>query len=292
MNTQLKLVLVMLFWGATFVSGRVLAQSYHPYAIAFMRFLVAVLFLFPILAYRKNENFSLTPLQILKVFVLGMTGVFAYNYFFFGGLKIVEAGKASMIIATNPVITATIAGIFLGEGFSPKKVLGVVIALIGAFTVITDGQPWLIFQLGLDHGELLLFGAVISWVTYTLIGKIILKKLSPLKATAYSCFMGTVCLFPFALQNGLKDMVVALSFSEFMHLFYLGFFATVLGFIWFYQGIKDIGAGKAAVFINLVPLFGVLSGAIWLNERLAPSLLFGGVVVLVGVTLVQRSKTA
>lgn len=280
----------MLFWGATFVSGRVLAQSYHPYSIAFMRFLVAVLFLFPILAYKKNENFKLTGLQVIKVFILGMTGIFAYNYFFFGGLKVVEAGKASMIIATNPVITATIAGIFLGEGFNLQKVIGVVIALVGAFTVITEGRPWLILQLGLDQGELLLFGAVLSWVTYTLVGKIILKKLSPLKATAYACFMGTISLFPFALQHGLKDMIIQLSFQEFMHLFYLGFFATVLGFIWFYQGIKEIGAGRAAVFINLVPLFGVLSGALFLGERLALSLISGGIIVLIGVSLVQRSK--
>ena len=132
-----------------------------------------------------------------------MTGIFSYNYFFFGGLKIVEAGKASMIIAINPVITAIIAGL-LGEGFNFKKVIGVVIALLGAFTIITDGQPWLIFQVGLDRGELLLFGAVISWTTYTLVGKIILKKLSPLKATAYACFMGTISLFPFAIQNGFK----------------------------------------------------------------------------------------
>ena len=239
---------------------------------------------------QKNEDFKLTTLQVFKVFILGMTGIFSYNYFFFGGLKIVEAGKASMIIAINPVITAIIAGLFLGEGFNFKKVIGVVIALLGAFTIITDGQPWLIFQVGLDRGELLLFGAVISWTTYTLVGKIILKKLSPLKATAYACFMGTISLFPFAIQNGLREMVIRLNFQDFLNLFYLGFFATVLGFIWFYQGIKEIGAGKAAVFINLVPLFGVLSGAIFLNERLAPTLMIGGAVVLFGVTLVQKSK--
>lgn len=282
----------MLFWGATFVSGRLLAQEYHPYAIAFMRFLIASLFLLPLLAWKKNEDFKLTGRQVLKILVLGLTGIFSYNYFFFGGLKLVAAGKASMIIATNPAFTATIAGLILGEGLNKGKILGVLIALIGATTVITDGRPWLILQLGLDHGEMLLFGAVVSWITYTLIGKIALKKLSPLKATTYACAAGTIMLFPFALEHGLKEMVVQLNFNQFMHLFYLGFFATVLGFIWFYQGIKEIGAGKAAVFINLVPLFGVLSGFFFLNERLNLSLLLGGFIVLVGVTLVQKSKGA
>lgn len=280
----------MLFWGTTFVSGRLLALEYHPYCIAFVRFLIATLFLIPLLAWKKDEDFKLSSLQVLKVLVLGLTGIFAYNYFFFGGLKLVPAGKASMIIATNPAITATLAGLILGEGFNFKKVSGVIIALLGAITVITDGRPWLIFQLGLDRGEILLFGAVLSWVTYTLIGKIALKKLSPLKATTFACALGTIMLFPFALTNGLKAMVLQLSFYQFSHLFYLGFFATVLGFIWFYQGIKEIGAGKAAVFINLVPLFGVTSGYLFLNEKLGISLLAGGLIVLTGVTIVQKSK--
>lgn len=289
MKTVLKLILVMLFWGATFVSGRILAQSYHPYTISFMRFFIAICFLIPILAINKNEDFKLEGHQIFKVIILGLTGIFAYNYFYFGGLKSTEAGKASLIIATNPAITTTIAGLFLGEGLRIKKVFGALLALIGALVVISEGYLANIIHGGFQKGEILLFGAVCSWVAYTLFGKVSLKKLSPLKATTYACLLGTIFLFPFAYQHGLGSAIRQLSLSQFLHLFYLGFFATVLGFIWFYQGIKEIGASKAAIFINLVPIFGVLAGFFFLNESVKVSLLIGGLIVMTGVTLVQKS---
>ncbi len=289
-KTYILLIIVMMLWGGTFVAGRHLAATFDPFVIAFYRFLSASIVLVLATVYRQGKLPRLDKWQILKVFFLGFTGVLCYNYFFFAGLARIEAGRASVIIATNPTITALLAPIFLKEEFTPRKFLGVLLALTGALTVITHGAPWLIFQEGIGVGELFLFGAVLTWVTYTLLGKVALKKLSPLEATTYACLIGTTLLFPFALKNGLLDFPVIATSLHWFNIFFLGVLATAIGFIWYYQGIRHIGAARAAAFINFVPLFGLTSGALFLGETPDSSLLSGALLVIAGVSLANLKK--
>lgn len=272
------------------MAGRYLAGFYHPFTIAFYRFLSASVVLIIATVIIKGKLPRLDRWQILKVFFLGTTGIFSYNYFFFAGLAKIEAGRASVIIATNPTITALLAPLFLKEEFTLKKLVGALIALSGALTVITRGAPWRIFDEGMGLGELFLFGAVLSWVTYTLLGKVALKKLSPFEATTYACVVGTLLLFPFAYQKGLSTFFFQAKVLHWFSIFFLGALATAIGFIWYYRGIQHIGASRAAAFINFVPLFGLSAGAILLGERPDSSLLSGALLVICGVSLTNLKK--
>lgn len=289
-TTYAQLLGVMFLWGGTFVSGRLLSQTYHPFVIAFYRFLFASLVLIPVMVWKSGKFPKLTWLQVLKVGLLGATGIFSYNYFFFAGLGLVEAGRASVIIAINPTITAVLASLFLKEEMTPRKFLGVLIALFGALIVITKGNLFSIFSEGLGRGELYLFGAVLSWVSYTIMGKVTLKKLTPLEATSLACTTGTFFLLPFAFQHGLEEFPFKANFFHWFNIAFLGIFATALGFIWYYDGIRRIGAAKAAAFINFVPLFGMTLGAVFLGEKPALSLLGGAVFVILGVSLANLSQ--
>ena len=286
----LKLVFAMIFWGAAFVSGRVLTQEFHPFNVGVIRFALASLFLLPYLYYKKPDFYKLTLSQFFKVLSLGATGVFAYNYFFFNGLKVVEAGRSSIIIATNPAFTALIAIVFLGESFSKKKLLGFICAFSGALLVISDGSLSVLVKNPLGTGEAYLIGAVISWVTYTILGKVFLKKLTSLEATTWACFLGCLMLIPFGIQNNLISELSLVDGIDLLHFANIGLLATCLGFIWFYDGVVKIGAATAASFINLVPLVGITSGVIFLGEKVSISLVFGSMIVIVGVYLVNRKR--
>lgn len=288
--TSVQLLGVMLLWGGTFVCGRYLAQSYHPFVIAFYRFLAASLLLIPVMLIKTKGFPKLSKVQLIKVFLLGLTGVFSYNYFFFGGLALIEAGRASVIIATNPTITAILAPLFLKEEFTFRKFIGAFVALSGALIVITNGNLSLIFSEGLGKGELFLVGAVFSWVSYTMLGKLALKKLSPLEATTLACTTGTLMLFPFALNHNPLNVFTSGSLIDAFNIFFLGVLATGLGFIWYYDGIKKIGAARAAAFINFVPLFGLSLGALFLGEKPQISLLWGAILVITGVTLANVTR--
>lgn len=289
-KTYLLLIVAMMLWGGTFVAGRFLAANFPPFTIAFFRFLSASIVLLFFCLPKKRRLPRLSSIQLLKVILLGLTGIFSYNYFFFAGLSLIEAGRASVIIAINPTLTALLAPLFLKEEWSYKKFLGAFVALSGAIIVITKGHFEVLLNQGVGRGELYLSGAVLSWVSYTMLGKIALKKLSALHATTYACLVGTLFLLPFALRKNALSFIHQASAYDAFAIFFLGALATALGFIWYYQGIQRIGAARAAAFINFVPLFGISSGALLLGEKLDPSLITGALLVITGVSLTNRPQ--
>ena len=287
MIIYVKLLLTAIFWGGTFVAGRSLAQNVGPFSAAFFRFAVASVFLV-LLTWKVEGKFSvLRRGQILPVLLLGLTGVFCYNLFFFKGLKLIEASRAAVIISNNPIFIALFSALIFKEKLNSLKVAGILISVSGAIIVISRGNLLGILQGNLGLGEFYIFLCVLSWVIFSLLGKAVMADLSPLSSVAYSSITGTVLLFLPALREGMADCVYY-SISDWWNIFYLGFFGTVLGFVWFYEGINHIGPTKAGLFINFVPISAILLAFVILGEPLTLSLLIGTLLVSTGVYLTNR----
>jgi len=111
---------------------------------------------------------------------------------------------------------------------------------------------------GIGWGEFYILLCVGSWVTYSLIGKSIMKSLSPLIAVSYSSMIGTIALFIPAYFEGITTNLMYYPLDAWLAIFYLGFFGTVLGFFWYYEGIKAVGPMKASQFINFVPISAII----------------------------------
>ncbi len=282
--TYFKLLLMAFFWGGTFIAGRVLAQSVGPFSGAFLRFAVASVCLAAIML--KMERHPARPCgrHLVLLLLMGLSGIFAYNVFFLKGLKLIEAGRASIIIANNPIGIALMAAVFFGERLNFLKVAGIIVSVAGAITVITRGEASALLTGGFGRGELYILGCVASWVAYSLLGKLVMARLSPLAAVTFSSVAGTVLLLPAALMDGLLD-AGRYPLTAWASIVYLGFFGTVLGFVWYYQGIQRIGPVRAGLFINFVPVFAVLLSVLLLGEPLSLSLVAGAALVCTGVCL-------
>jgi drug/metabolite transporter (DMT)-like permease len=283
--TYLKLLITAIFWGGTFISGRMLADSVPPFSAAFFRFLFAAVCLYVIVVRREGQFPKLGRQQVLPVVLLGLTGVFAYNVLFFNGLKLVTAGRASVIIANNPIIITGFSALFFKETLSTTKIAGILISVSGAVIAISGGNPLALFAGGIGVGDLYIFGCVLSWSAYSLIGKQVMRDLSPLVAVAYSAAVGVLALLIPACMEGMLVAVPGYSLLDWGNLVYLGVFGTVLGFVWYYEGIQVIGPSRASLFINFVPISAIFLAHIILNEPLTVSLLLGGTLVITGVTL-------
>jgi drug/metabolite transporter (DMT)-like permease len=284
LSTYIKLLLMAVFWGGTFIAGRKLAMEVGPFSGAFLRFLVASLFLVAVTLGMEKKLPLPKRRHLLPLFLMGMTGVFLYNVFFLKGLKLIEAGRASIIIANNPIFIALMSALIFRDRLNLLKVIGILISVGGAVTVITRGEFLAGMSGGFGQGELFIFGCVASWVAYSLLGKAVMSDLSPLVAVTYSSAVGAVCLFPPAVLEGLWD-AGRYSLEAWASVFYLGFFGTVLGFVWYYQGIKRIGPVRAGLFINFVPVSAVFLAFLILDEPLTVSLLIGAMLVASGVYL-------
>ena len=286
--TFVKLFLTAFFWGGTFIAGKQLAGQVSPSCAAFLRFAIASIFL--LLLTRKMEG-CLPRIQashIIWILLSGLTGIFAYNLFFFFGLNFINANRASLIIATNPIFISVFSALLFKESLTAGKVIGLVLSVSGAMTIISNGHPWVQFQTGIGAGELAILGCVLSWVSYSLLAKPMMAALSPVAAVCYSSVAGTVMLFFPAVYDGLFQALPGYTLQHWAGLFYLGFFGTVLGFFWYYQGIQKIGPTRAGVFINFVPVSAVVLSFVILNEPVTPALAVGAVLVLSGVYLTTR----
>ncbi len=214
-----------------------------------------------------------------------MTGVFAYNILFLNGLKFVTASRASLIVATNPVFISICAVLFFKDKLNWLKGSGILLSVIGAVVVISKGNPGTIFAGGVGLGELFILGCVASWVGFSLIGKILVKGLSPLVSVSCSSLIGAAALFLPACFEGLFQKMFSYSIADWTSILFLGVFGTVLGFVWYYEGIKKIGPAKAGQFINFVPVSAILLAFLILGEPITLSLLVGGLFVISGVYL-------
>ncbi len=289
-KTYLKLFAVAFFWGGTFVAGRLLAGHAHPVSASFFRFAVASVCLLLALWKLEGRLPRLTFKQSLAVAALGLTGVFAYNLFFFNGLTMIEASRAALIIALNPVAITLCSALVYREPLPLSRILGIPLSVTGAVVVITRGNPLLLFSGGIGRGELLIFGCVLSWSLYSIIGKTAMRGLTPLAAVCWSSMAGTLLLFFPALYYGSLTQALGFSWSVWAGIAYLGLFGTVIGFLWYFQGIQEIGPSRASVFINFVPVNGVLLATLILGEPLNLSLLGGGLLVVCGAYLANAPK--
>jgi drug/metabolite transporter (DMT)-like permease len=284
LSTYLSLTLTMLLWGGTFIAGRMLAETVAPATAAFLRFAIASIAMLLLTRLtgtlqRPGRN------HLLPLLMLGATGIFSYNVCFFIGLKHITAGRAALFVACTPLVITLLSLIFNRERLPFFGFAGILISLIGAVFVISNGHPQLLFQGSFGIGELALIGCVLSWAAYTLIGRSILTTLSPLSSVCYSSLIGTLMLLFPALHAGLPSALGRLSSADWTNLAYLGIGGTAIGFSLYYHGIKKIGAPRAGVFINLVPLFALLLSWRILNESVRYSVFAGGILILAGVSI-------
>jgi drug/metabolite transporter (DMT)-like permease len=286
-----KLTMVAALWGGTFIAGKILAQSLPLMTAAFGRFFVASILLVFVAVKMEGKLPRLNREQILLTAILGFTGIFLYNICFFGALARVPAGRTSLFVSLTPIVTAVLAGLIFSERLGVRRWAGILVALIGAIVVITRGD--LIggitdISQSLGLGELMMLGAVFSWAAYTLISRKALETLSPIVATTYGTLWGFVFLTIGAIGE-FKDVDwIHLDWRVWTSVFYLGAFGTVLAFIWYYQGIQTVGPSRTAIFTNLVPAFGVLFSAALLGEPILISMVVGGLIAVLGVSLVNK----
>ncbi len=290
MLIYVKLFLTAVFWGGTFVAGRAIAGRIDPFSAAFLRFALASVFL--LLAAWKVEGQLPKPSkqQVMIVLLLGITGVFAYNALFFTGLQHIDAGRAAVIIANNPIGIALLSLFFFKERLSMIQIVGIILSVMGALTAITRGNLFANLTGYIGMGELFIFGCVASWVAFSLIGKKITAELSPLVSIAYASSVGTLLLLWPAFSEGLLHKIGAYSTMDWLNIIYLGILGTVFGFVWYYEGIKKIGPTRASIFINFVPISAIVIAFFILSESLTPSLFVGTLLVVTGVYLTNTFR--
>lgn len=282
-------------WGGSWPCGRLLAQTLPPLTAASLRFVLAsvVLLAWWLARGKRGALRTLTRNQWIGLCAAGVVGVYAYAVFFMLGLKHVPAARAALVVTTNPVLTLLIAAWWLRERLNATIVAGMALAAFGAVIVITHGAPQRLFTGELGLGEALLFGCVVSWVAYTLMGRRLLAGIDALTTTLVTAVIGSVLLLATSLAVEGPAAYSAVLHAGTVAWATMGFLvvgATVLAYAWFFDGVAALGAGAAAGYITLVPAFGVSFSALLLGEPVDASIAFGGLLAIGGMAAMHFGR--
>jgi drug/metabolite transporter (DMT)-like permease len=282
-----KLVLMAVLWAGAFPATRILLEGMGAYTATFIRFWWAALALALLVVARDGALPRLAARDWAYVVALALVGVVGYNLCFNLGLAQVEATRASLIVPTNPAVTAALAWLLLKEPMDATRALGIALCVAGALWILSRGDPSAFLALDFSAGELLLVAAIFLWSAYTLLGRLALVRVPPLVLTAYAMLVGGALLaIPAWFEH---QSLRGVPWRSWAALAYLVPFATVLPFVWFWQGVRAIGAARAAQFINLCPPIAVAESILILGEPFTPALLAGTALVVAGLYLTNRA---
>jgi drug/metabolite transporter (DMT)-like permease len=293
--THVKLLIVAAIWGLGWVAGRVAAQDIPPFTAGWARYILAVgcflIFL------KVTKQWVLPNKKQWKLIVaIGFLSTFLYQAFFMYGMKWTAAGDASLMITFNPLFTAILAVPFLGEKFDKRLASGLLLAVTGVAVL-----AWYSPNVDIPVNERLLGDALIglsalSWACTTILMKKAMTgedAMSPLHLTVWSSVAGLLIQTPATIwEYSQVGFPTNASIEAWSWLAFLAIFSTVLSYVWFADGIKKIGASKTSFYVYLVPIFGIFSGWLLLDEKLGISLAVSFILIAGGVYLVQSKESS
>jgi drug/metabolite transporter (DMT)-like permease len=287
-STYVTLILISLVWAGSFIVVRMTYKEISPINLGFLRFLLATPIMFIILILKRQKT-RINIKDIIPLSILGLTGVTFLYIFQFIGISYTTASTSAVLINSNVIFIAILSSIFLKEFFTVKKIIGTLISFFGAILVIFAqiSNENLMINVTFIFGCILIILSALSWAIYSIIGKILLYKYSPLTITTYAFALGTIYYLPF-ISTDIVNVVKEISVNGWIAIIYLGVICSVFGYLAWYHVLLKNEAIKSAVFLNFIPLFTILLALI-LGEVPTVVFIFGAILIIYGVYLTQKN---
>jgi drug/metabolite transporter (DMT)-like permease len=270
--------LATLSWATNAVLGRWLRDDIGPLMLTALRFTVATAVFGMLLKSRpsRERRYGKDKWWILG---MGLAGVVGFSPLLYLGLRYSTAVNSSLIQGFSPLITALIAGLIIHEPVTRQQLAGAVLGLVGVAGLLSRGSLTFLMGLQFNAGDLILVASAVVWAFYSVFGRRVMRNRSPLAATALSNFIG-LPLIAAAAWFELQHISLNLRPETIAAIAHICVVPTIIGYWSWNRAVDILGAGGAMVFYNTLPLYGVILGAIILNEYVgATHLIFGGLIL-------------
>lgn len=270
------LVFAVVLWGANFNLSKPVIAELHPLVAGAARFVIAALVMLAVMAVRRQ---AVPLIRHAKPYaILGLVGIGGFNLLFFFGMQGTSAVNGALIMATNPLMTALLAAMILGERPNSRQMLALPVALAGVAVVILGNGA----SVQLGRGDALMLGANLCWALYNVLARRLMPAESGLVNTTGVMVMGASVLTVAALLAHAPMAVPSAPAAGALLIMAVG--GSVLAYLFYNAGLATLGAGRTALFINLVPVTAMVIAAVW-GTPPTPLQLTGGLVTIGAVTL-------
>jgi drug/metabolite transporter (DMT)-like permease len=284
----LIIALFCLLWSFAFVAGKIGVTDCPPLILLTARFSLAGIVILGITALRGEAWSSLTWRDAAVFAILGVANNALYLGLGYTGLKTVSAGLGGLIVSANPVFTAALAALFLGEALTWRKVTGLVLGITGVGFIV-----WHRMSVGTDslHGILFTLASLASIVAGTILFKILAPKGSLWVGNGVQNLAAGIVLLPIAFTfSDVGDIVPS---ARLLGAFaFLVFGGSILAYLLWFHLLKVCGATAASAYHFLMPPLGMLFAFLVLGEHVEFRDLLGIIPVALGIYLVTRPAAA
>lgn len=287
-RAYLFLLLTTLLWGGNSVAGKLAVGHVSPMTLVFLRWVLAVAILLPIGWRTIREDWPVVRKYWFVLAALGASGFTLFNTIFYTALNYTTAINVSIEQAAMPVLIIIANFFFFRLRVSWAQIAGVVLTIFGVILTACHGDPRRLLTLELNFGDAIMLVAVVLYSGYS-VGlrlKPVMRWQSLMLSLAIAALITSL---PFFMWEVAAGKVIVPDISGWVVIVYTAIGASVISQITYIRGNELIGANRAGLFINLVPIFGTLLSVLIVGETFQLYQALALVLVLGGISLAEYS---
>lgn len=270
--------------------AKFVVREMSPIPMVSIRYTIVALTLFAMLAWRGEK--LLPPRRTWPaLFTMGILGVCINNVTQFTGLQYSTVTNFTIIATLTPIVTALLSFVLIHERLHRLQWLGICSSLCGALYLLSNGSLAAILTLSFNIGDVLFFTSQVAWALYSIIVVRIIDDVSPFAIVAWSGLLGSLTTAAGAAYFGhfeLPSLLSPLALGSYLFVIFAG---GLIAMIFWNKGTGIVGPSQAAVFMNIMPLVGIVCGVLFLDEHFLAAQAVGGVLILSGVYLTTQYRT-
>jgi drug/metabolite transporter (DMT)-like permease len=283
-------LLACFFWAGNFIVARGVQEIVPPFSLAMLRWVVAFIFILPIgfkhiIAQRKAILGSWKYMLFMGVF-----GVGVFNTTIYLAAHHTNTHHLSLITSTAPIWTLLMAGILRIENLSMNKILGAILAFIGALVIITEGHLTQIMTVSFNKGDLIVLFGSLMWALYC-----VMLYYKPVQITTRAfltviIFIGAIALMPFSFYEIAMGGYIPLDLNAIGVYLYIGVGASVVSWFAWNHAIHTIGSVKTSLVYYTIPIISAVMAIYFLDEALEAYIIYGFILVCMGIIVSNVRK--
>ena len=284
------LILANSLWAASYVAAKFALRDTSVNIMLALRMAMATLVLLPwLIARRKQLHF--TRAAIPQLLLLALIGFVINKLLEYGGLALTTASDVALLITSESIFTAALSWLILRERFKPLAGFALLLGFIGVYLIVerslipnipSGGGSWRIV------GDLLVILALLVEAFYTIRGKVLLLKHSPLLITAASIVVSMIFWTPVAAWEIATTGWHPLGLVAWLSIAWMGIMSTAVAYLFWFQGLARVDGSAAASTLFIQPLLGTALAIVLLHDQLTYTTVIGGILIIISVYLISR----
>jgi drug/metabolite transporter (DMT)-like permease len=284
----LEALFAVIVWGASFIATKIAVGQISPVSVVWMRFAMGIPILLVAVFMRKQFAFPKGS-EWAYFALLGFLGISFHQWLQSNGLQTSQATTTAWIVSTSPVFIALLAWFILKEKLSMIQISGIALAMIGVLVVVSKGNLGSITLGNFGTiGDFLILISALNWAVFSILSRRGFQNHPSTRLTFWVMTLGWLITTVAFLAGKNYTEITQLDSRGWWAMIFLGIFTTGLAYIAWFDVLSQLPAAQSGAFLFLEPPASMVVAAIVLFEKITWASIIGGVVIILGVWLVNK----